>query len=88
MGKSGPNATFNLFFPGLGWPWIGEFVGFTIMFICFPTEQNLVNRKSQTPLRLNTSFGREVGGVTPLGSAGWLGPRSAGRFPRTIYVGL
>ena len=28
-GKCGPNATFlNLFFLGLGWPWVGEFVGF------------------------------------------------------------
>ena len=30
IGKSGPNATFNLNFLGLGWPWVGEFVGFTI----------------------------------------------------------
>ena len=44
VGKSGPNATFNLFFLGLGWPWVGEFVGFIIIFICFPTQQNLVNR--------------------------------------------
>ena len=28
VGKSGPNANFNLFFLGLGWPWVGEFVGF------------------------------------------------------------
>ena len=28
VGKSGPNATFNLIFLGLGWPWVGEFVGF------------------------------------------------------------
>ena len=33
VGKSGPNATFNLFFLGLGWPWVGEFVGFVIIFI-------------------------------------------------------
>ena len=26
VGKSGPKATFNLFFLGLGWPWVGEFV--------------------------------------------------------------
>ena len=45
MGKSGPNVTFDLFFLGLGWPWVGEFVGFVIMFTCFPTQQNLVNRK-------------------------------------------
>ena len=40
-GKSGPNATFNLVFLGLGWPWVGEFDGFIIM---FPTEFG----KSQT----------------------------------------
>ena len=28
VGKSGPNATFNLFFGALCWPWVGEFVGF------------------------------------------------------------
>ena len=39
------NATFNLFFLGLGWPWVGEFDGFTIVFILFPTQQKLVNRK-------------------------------------------
>ena len=43
--KSGPNATFNLFFLGSGWPWVGEFVGFILVFICFPTQQNLVNCK-------------------------------------------
>ena len=26
--KVAPNATFNLFFLGWGWPWVGEFVGF------------------------------------------------------------
>ena len=47
MGKSGPNATFNLIFRGLGWPWVGEFVGFIIVFtyIFFLTQHNLVNRK-------------------------------------------
>ena len=45
MGKSGPNATFNLFFLGLDWPWAGEFVGFIIILICFPTQHNLVNRQ-------------------------------------------
>ena len=45
VGKSGPNATFNLIFPGLGWPWVGEFDGFIIIFTCFPTIQNLVYRK-------------------------------------------
>ena len=39
-GKSGPNATFNLIFLGLGWRWVGEFVGFIIIFTCFlnPTQ--------------------------------------------------
>ena len=42
VGKSGPKATCNLFFRGLGCPWVGEFDGFIIIFICFPTQQNLV----------------------------------------------
>ena len=33
------------FFLGFGWPWVGEFVGFVVIFICFPTRHNLVNRK-------------------------------------------
>ena len=37
-----PNATFNLVFLGLGWPWAGEFIGFIIFCLCFPTQQNLV----------------------------------------------
>ena len=44
VGKSGPTATFNLNFLGLGWP-CREFVGFMIVFIWFPTQQNLINRK-------------------------------------------
>ena len=39
VGKSGPNATFDLFFLGLSWPWVGKFV-------CFKTRQNLVNLKN------------------------------------------
>ena len=54
VGKSGPNATFNLIFPGLGWPWVGEFDGFIIIFICFPTEQNLVYRKHRIVLQYHT----------------------------------
>ena len=27
------------------WPWVGESVGFIIVFVCFPTQQNMVNRK-------------------------------------------
>ena len=45
VGKSGPNATLNLFFVGLGWPWAGEFVGFITIFTCLPTQQNLVYRE-------------------------------------------
>ena len=45
VGKSGANATFNLVFLGLGWPWVGELVGFIVILICFPTQHNLVNRK-------------------------------------------
>ena len=35
VGKSGsgPSATLNHFFLGLGWPWVGEFVVFTILCI-------------------------------------------------------
>ena len=33
------------FFLVLGWPWAGEFVAFIMTFRCFPTQQNLVNRK-------------------------------------------
>ena len=53
MGKSGPNATFKPFFSGLGWPWVGECVGFILIFTCFPTPQNLVNCK--TPYYINNS---------------------------------
>ena len=43
VGKKWPNVTFSLFFLGLGWPWVGEFVGFIIILTCFPTQQNLAN---------------------------------------------
>ena len=46
------NATFNLIYLGLGWPWVGEFVGFIIIFVCFPTQQNLVNRKHPITCRI------------------------------------
>ena len=45
VGKSAPNATFNLFFLGLGSPWVGKFDGFImILSIYFPTEQNFGTR--------------------------------------------
>ena len=56
VGKSGQNATLiNLIFVGLGWSWVGEFVGFIIIFACFPTQRSLVNRKHQNddPKRAN-----------------------------------
>ena len=34
------------FFLGLDWPWVAEFVGFIIIFICFLTQHNLVNRNT------------------------------------------
>ena len=52
-GKSGPIATFDLIFLGFGWPWVGEFVGFIIMFTWYmfsnPTEFGI----SQTPCTEN-----------------------------------
>ena len=34
------------FFLGLGWPWVGEFVGFIIILKCFhPTQHNFEDRK-------------------------------------------
>ena len=53
VGKSGPIATFNLIFLGLGWPWVGGFVGFKRIIICFPTQQNLVNRKHHDSYTIN-----------------------------------
>ena len=38
----------NLIFLGFGWPWVGEFFGF-IIFIRFPTQQNLVYRYRKYP---------------------------------------
>ena len=66
-GKGGPSATFNLFFSwvGLGWPWVGEFVGFVVMFICFPTHHNLVNRIHPNTLGLGFAVRhQQVGLVT------------------------
>ena len=45
VGTSGRNATFKLIFLGLGWPWVGGFVGFIIIFICLATQHSLVYRK-------------------------------------------
>ena len=48
--KKCPNATFNLMFLGLGWPWVGEFVGFMIIFVCLPTQHDLVYLSQNTLL--------------------------------------
>ena len=50
VGKSGtPMPLLTYFFLGLGWPWVGEFDGFIIIFICFPTLQNFVYRNRKHP---------------------------------------
>ena len=46
-------VTFNLIFLGLGWPWVGEFVGFVVIFMFLnPTElgksHNIVRNGSQS----------------------------------------
>lgn len=46
--KVAQNASFNHILLVLGRPWGGEFVGFAIIFICFPTQHNLVYRKHPT----------------------------------------
>ena len=43
--KVASNATLNLLFLGLGWPWVGEVVVLIMIFICFPTRHNLESRK-------------------------------------------
>ena len=47
----GQNATCNLIFLGLGRPWVGEFVGFIMIFTCFPTQQSLVSQNTLLMLR-------------------------------------
>ena len=47
IGKSGPKATFNLFF-SLGWVGLGlgsSSVSYYVLHICFPTQQWVVNGK-------------------------------------------
>ena len=44
-----PDLSFGL------WPWVGEFVGFIIMFTSFPTQQDLVNHK-----HTNVNHGEEL----------------------------
>ena len=41
VGKSDPNATFNPIFLGLGWPWVGEFVGYIVTFICISSPNRI-----------------------------------------------
>ena len=41
--KKWPKCHFlYLFFFGLRWPWVGEFVSFIMVTLCFPTQHNLV----------------------------------------------
>ena len=47
--KVAQNATFDLIFLGLGWPWVGGFDGFIIIFTCFSTRRNLVYREHPIP---------------------------------------
>ena len=54
MGKSGPIATFNLFFLRLHWPWVGEFVGFIKNIYMFPNPTDF--DKSQSPYWKNGSY--------------------------------
>ena len=49
MEKNGPNAIFNLIFLGLGWSWVGEFVGFMIMFTWYMFSNPTGFGISQTP---------------------------------------
>ena len=49
VGKSGPNSTLNQIFRGLGWPWVGVFVGFIIIIIH-------VFQPNRTWLMANTLF--------------------------------
>ena len=52
-GKKWPKMPlFNLFFLGLGWPWVGEFDDFIIIFILLPTQHNVLNRKHPMCRRL------------------------------------
>ena len=34
----------------MGWPWVGEFVGFIVILVYFPTQHNLVNREHPSGL--------------------------------------
>ena len=58
--KVAQNATFNLFFLGLDWPWVGEFVGFILIFTCFPTQQHLVNRKHSIHAQSSTTLAENI----------------------------
>ena len=40
VGKKWPKCHFKPNFSWVGWPWDGEFVGFIVIFACFPTQQN------------------------------------------------
>ena len=50
VGKSGPNATFNLIFLGLDWPWVfgSSSDSQYHLYVFQPNRQNLVNHKHRT----------------------------------------
>ena len=45
-------------FLGLGWPWVGEFVGFIIAFICFPKASPII-QWCRRPVRKSHTSGRD-----------------------------
>ena len=65
--KTSPNATFNLFFLGLGWPWVGEFVGFITIFYMLsdPTEFSTI-ANTLLPVRMVRIARHSVSFSSPL----------------------
>ena len=60
---------FHLFFLGLDWPWVGEFVGFIVILYVFPTQQNfckylVANTLLLTPRRWYISVHNSGTGIT------------------------
>ena len=82
LGKSGPNATCNLFFL-LGWVGLGlgGFVGFMIV-VCFPTQHNLVIGNTLIILIIvNTVLGLWRGITEHRPWTIWLAPLSLAGMP-------